>query len=154
MEYRHQDLNDTNSTSHWKVIVGIGIPLILLTAAFLLWSYDPTGTKTGVIRLFCPFNRLTGLYCPGCGTTRALHALLHLDIGLAIRDNAVFVLLTGPVISYMAVGEYLHFITGRVLLPPVKAPKWMLAALLALIFLFTVLRNIPVFPFFYLAPVL
>jgi hypothetical protein len=154
LEYRHQDSNYTNSTNHWRVIAGIGIPLIVLAAAFLLWRYDPTSTKTGVISLFCPFNKLTGLYCPGCGTTRALHALLHLDLGLAIRDNAVFVLLAGPVIAYMAVGEYLHFITGRVLLSPVKVPKWMLYTLLALLLLFTVLRNIPVFPFFYLAPTL
>lgn len=39
----------------------------------------------------CPLNALTGLYCPGCGSTRALHALAHGDVGAALRFNLLAV---------------------------------------------------------------
>lgn len=39
----------------------------------------------------CPFKVLTGLQCPGCGSQRAIHALLHGDIAAAWRFNALLV---------------------------------------------------------------
>ena len=35
----------------------------------------------------CPSKLITGYDCPGCGTQRALHALLHGDIAGAWRFN-------------------------------------------------------------------
>lgn len=40
----------------------------------------------------CVFYMLTGLKCPGCGSQRAIHALLHLRVGEAFRYNALLVL--------------------------------------------------------------
>lgn len=42
----------------------------------------------------CPFHRLTGLNCPGCGTTRMLEALLSGDVAEAFSLNPFFFLLT------------------------------------------------------------
>lgn len=36
----------------------------------------------------CPFRVLTGYDCPGCGSQRALHALLHGRFGDAWHHNA------------------------------------------------------------------
>ena len=37
----------------------------------------------------CPVHRYTGLDCPGCGTARALHALVRGDWRAAWRYNAI-----------------------------------------------------------------
>ena len=41
----------------------------------------------------CPFVMLTGgLRCPGCGSQRAIHALLHLDIKDAFLYNPMVII--------------------------------------------------------------
>jgi len=40
----------------------------------------------------CPFRALTGLKCPGCGSQRAIHYLLNLDIQSAFKENALLVI--------------------------------------------------------------
>src|SRR5271163_1548576 len=40
----------------------------------------------------CLLYHATGLYCAGCGATRALFALLHGRMLEALHDNALFVL--------------------------------------------------------------
>lgn len=45
----------------------------------------------------CFFYLLTGLYCPGCGGTRGMHALLQGHVLLSIHENpmSLFLVLTG-----------------------------------------------------------
>ncbi|MBQ8773774.1 MAG: DUF2752 domain-containing protein [Muribaculaceae bacterium] len=52
----------------------------------------------------CPFLMLTGYQCPGCGTQRAIHALLHGDIANAWHFNAAF-MCSLPIIALLAVAE-------------------------------------------------
>lgn len=40
----------------------------------------------------CPFLYFTNLQCPGCGSQRALHYILNLDIHNAARENILLVL--------------------------------------------------------------
>lgn len=48
----------------------------------------------------CPLHELTGLECPGCGTQRALHALLHGHIADAFSYNALLII-SLPLIAWM-----------------------------------------------------
>lgn len=52
----------------------------------------------------CPFYVITGLKCPGCGSQRAIHQLLHFNILEAIRYNA-FLVISIPVIVFLFVAE-------------------------------------------------
>jgi hypothetical protein len=98
---------------------------------------------------FCPVYALTGLYCPGCGSMRALHHLLHGDIAGALTFNPLLVIAL-PFLSYLFARETLPLLFGR------RSSYTLRPALIWLIIgaliLFTVLRNIPVYPFSWLAP--
>ncbi|MDR1719139.1 MAG: DUF2752 domain-containing protein [Dysgonamonadaceae bacterium] len=49
----------------------------------------------------CPFKLLTGFDCPGCGSQRAIHHLLHLRIAEAFRANALLVAALPYILSAM-----------------------------------------------------
>jgi len=96
----------------------------------------------------CPFYALTGLLCPGCGSTRCLHALVHFDLAQALSMNPLLVLAIGPVLLLA-----LH---AASLLPArAHALVWVVARPMPWIVLLSgywVLRNLPWFPFSLLAP--
>ena len=55
----------------------------------LLYVSDPEHST--LHHLPCPFHWLTGWHCPGCGTQRALHDLLHGRLAEAFGHNAALV---------------------------------------------------------------
>src|ERR1041385_6710646 len=55
----------------------------LVAAILILYEFDPAEGHYPV----CPFHYLTGLHCPGCGTLRALHQLLHGNVAAALSLN-------------------------------------------------------------------
>ena len=89
----------------------------------------------------CPFRSLTGLWCPGCGLTRATHHLLHGDVLGALRYNALlpFVLM---LITLLWVDWYARS-TGQRSLLLVRIPRWAPTAGIAVAVAFAVLRNLP-----------
>jgi hypothetical protein len=48
----------------------------------------------------CPVMMLTGYPCAGCGSQRAIHALLHLDIRTALEYNVLVVIFV-PILVLM-----------------------------------------------------
>jgi len=68
------------------------LPWVAAGAA-LMWSvalflHDP---EHSTHFLPCPFHWLTGWYCPGCGSQRAIHDLLHGRFEEAFGHNAALV---------------------------------------------------------------
>lgn len=76
----------------------------------------------------CPIYQLTGLRCPGCGMTRALYCLLHLDLQGVFRENPFLFVL--PFAGYLALTELLPLcgVPWRLPKPRLSVP-WMLALL-------------------------
>ena len=67
-----------------KIAVAAAAP----TAVVLMYIFNEQLIFLGHDLGVCTFNILTGLYCPGCGNTRCMTALLHGDLLLAVRNNA------------------------------------------------------------------
>ncbi|MBR6254768.1 MAG: DUF2752 domain-containing protein [Clostridiales bacterium] len=100
----------------------------------------------------CVFYKAFHLFCPGCGDSRALHALTHGHILQAFDYNLMF-----PFAAFILAWYYLVAITTllfrrRVMWIPQTIPIWSVIAVGVGIVLFTVLRNIPVWPLTILAP--
>lgn len=72
-----------------KLLFGGGGLILLVCAAVVYYTLDP---MQYAIFPKCPFLILTGWQCPGCGSQRAIHSLLHLDVVAAFRYNALMVL--------------------------------------------------------------
>lgn len=73
---------------------------VILAAIVLYATFDPATNPFPR----CIFLQLTGWKCPGCGSQRALHSLLHLDIAKAWRYNAMLVAAI-PVVSVMFLSQ-------------------------------------------------
>jgi len=130
---------------------------LLCGAAFLtgmlIYLLPP---EKGGIYPTCLFHTLTGLYCPSCGSTRALHNLMHGRILTALRFNPLVAIFSIPVALYfLKLGRFA--MTGRtfrwrIRLKNLKMKKGTLWILLAGVLLFWILRNIHLYPFSLLAP--
>jgi hypothetical protein len=112
-----------------------------------LYFFDPA--TSGVFPP-CPVRYLTGWYCPGCGSLRALHQLLQGNLRAAWALNPLTVVLL-PFLAYGTVSYGLFELRGR-RLPQLFLPAVWIRALCAVIILFGIARNIPVHPFELLAP--
>jgi hypothetical protein len=95
-------------------------------------------------------HSLTGLNCPGCGATRAVHALLHGDLRQALAYNVVFVFLL-PLFVALAVRVWWAALRGKPVSGP-RMPPWAIRAVLVIVLAFGILRNVSVYPFTLLAP--
>ncbi|MCF6279035.1 MAG: DUF2752 domain-containing protein [Flavobacteriaceae bacterium] len=123
----------------------IGLLFIGMIIAILYFYFNRS-----TFFLKCPLYTTTGVYCPGCGSQRAFHSLLHLNFKEVIQYNILF--LAGIILgvyhySIFAI-NFLFSKKFKSILSQKKAP----IIILMLVIVFWFLRNIPVYPFTILAP--
>ena len=125
-----------------KRVTALVVWLSIAIGATYLFFFEPG--KTGFFPA-CPFRALTGFTCPGCGSTRGLHRLLHGDLVSAFEFNPIMVLAL-PFLLYALVRYTVAAVRGRPLQRHYLDAKyiWMLVAV---IMSFRVFRNTRFYPF-------
>lgn len=119
----------------------------LAAAIILLRFFDPA---TSGLFPPCPIFYFTGLYCPGCGSLRAVHQLLHGHLQAAWAMNPLSVALF-PFLTYGLICEGVLYVRHQ-RLPQLTLPGKWIRVLGAAILLFGIVRNLPFHPFNLLAP--
>lgn len=128
----------TDTRGRKAVLAPLGVALAAGAAFAYVGVVDPN--ESGHYPA-CPFLTLTGWYCPGCGALRATHALAHLDPVAALKLNPLLVLAV-PVVAYLWIRWLAGEWRGRPWRPSAPRPA-LIWALLALVLVFWVVRNLP-----------
>lgn len=88
----------------------------------------------------CPIYRLTGWLCPGCGLTRALHALLHGDLFAAVTLNPLLVSMM-PLLAALAMWQSVSLLrTGK--FAAITIGDRSVFAMSAMMLMFSLARNL------------
>lgn len=130
--------------SEWiyRRLTVVSIWSLLLAGAAYLFVFEPG--KTGFFPV-CIFRLLTGFTCPGCGSTRAMHQLLHGHVAAAFMLNPLF-LVAIPFLSFALLRFSVNVMRGskprQNILP---APY--IYALFFVVLSFWIFRNTPFYPF-------
>ncbi len=117
---------------------------LAVCAAMVLFFFDPAQYS---FYPFCLFYRTTGFQCPGCGSLRALHHLLHGEILQAVRFNALLVL-SLPLLVLLVLRAGIHWFNPQLRQSPV--PSTLVWAAIVLVVIFSVARNLPPFEIWFL----
>jgi hypothetical protein len=108
----------------------LSVPFIMLIGGVVL--------RLNIDRLMrygysCDFYSMTGLWCMGCGNTRAVRAILNGDFIRAFRCNAGFC-----IGCLLLVALYIQLVTGKKILPTKPLP-WVV--LCSVLFVYYIARN-------------
>jgi len=126
--------------TRWGVAAPIACGCAIAGLAAIVALDEPGGLHLPA----CPLYQMTGLWCPGCGMTRATNALLRGDVAAAFGYNLFFPIFLGAiVVGWLA---WMRRSLGK--LPLVafsKLPMWLPIALGASLIAFGVVRNLPGF---------
>lgn len=76
--------------------------IVILFAGLIYFLFNPADN---ILFPKCPFFVLTGLKCPGCGSQRAIHCLLHLEVIKALHFNTLLIL-TLPFAILLLIAEF------------------------------------------------
>jgi hypothetical protein len=124
-------------------VLGIGFVGLILA---VVYRYDPARVH---IYPTCMFYYYTGLCCPGCGGTRAMHQLLHGNIKAALHYNFLIVIIL-PLLGYSFIAEM--FRPGNTRLRKLFSKPAVAYCVLGLLLVFGIVRNLPWYPFTLLYP--
>ena len=113
-------------------------PAAILLAVTLLRHYPPA-----LYHFYpqCPIHQYLHLDCPGCGTTRALAALLQGHLLEALHLNALTTLLL-PIATFYATRSYWNLLRAEPIHLPQPSTRTLQLAC-AITLAFTILRNLP-----------
>jgi hypothetical protein len=109
----------------------------ILLGSGVLYSFPPQQYHFYPL---CPIYATTHFLCPGCGGTRALYQMLHLNFAAAWHFNALVTLAAPVFLVWFAYRYYFIIRHGRA--PEFRIPVPATICLFALVLFFGVARNI------------
>jgi len=130
----------------------IALLLVSLAAGGLLYFLTYDLTSSLIQTPPCLFRTLTGLYCPGCGRRSALIQLARGKLYAAWRLNPLMILFLPAAVLFLFSQVKILF-TGRSL-PRFLLHPSLVWTIFGLILAFWIFRNIPLYPFTLLQPVI
>ena len=131
------------------LIFKVIIPGILILSVFILLFFLPAGNENKDIYPLCISCDKLGIYCPTCGTGRALSCLAHGDLRGAFKLNQLLIIFLAFVFYW-----YICNILECFNLHPwrLKLTRKIIIGIIIVVILYGILRNIPIQPFKFLAP--
>ena len=121
-----------------RLAILIGVPLVLIGGGTALFFLNPSEHS-----FFpkCSFYVATGFSCPGCGSTRALFHLTHGNVLEALRLNpGLMALIT------LGLTDYVRFVVSVIRGNPFQTlfgRLKLLGALMGVMLVYGVIRNLP-----------
>ncbi|WP_346753238.1 DUF2752 domain-containing protein [Splendidivirga corallicola] len=124
-----------------------GPPIIIVILVVLYFTINPSNSD---IFPSCPFHKITGYYCPGCGSQRAFYQLLHLNPIASLKYNPLLIAGFIVLIYNLSIRLVNRFRTKKIrnLLHLPKTPL----IIAGVIIVFWIARNIDYPGFHMLAP--
>ena len=125
----------------WRaILLAAAVTGVSLVGA-VLFFFDPS--RHGFYPT-CLFHQATGLWCPGCGSLRACHQLLHGHFSAAFHYNALLVI-SLPVAAWAGTVYAWRKMHHHPVSPAISA-KW-IWLVLGIALAFAIWRNVPGSPF-------
>ena len=121
-----------------RLFLLFGIPLTIIGGGVALFFLNPSEHS-----FFpkCALYMATGFSCPGCGSTRALYQLTHGDVLEALRLNpGLMALIT------LGLTDYVRFVVSVIRGNPFQTlfgRLKLLGALMGVMLIYGVIRNLP-----------
>lgn len=91
----------------------------------------------------CPLNATTGLYCPGCGTGRAIHHVANGRLEAAWHLNPMLLIIGLPLLLVALGSEIRLMATGQVRPAAIWFSRMALIAAIVLV-AWGIVRNLPI----------
>jgi|SRR6185312_4159823 len=123
----------------WRAVA---LWVLLTSGAAYLFIFEPG--RSGFFPL-CPFRTLTGFQCPGCGSTRALHQLLHGNVLAAFELNPLLIIFLPVLAAGLILYTWRAFTGGPSI--QLNLPSRYIWAFSAVVVVFWVVRNTAIYPF-------
>ena len=120
-------------------VLGICVPLVM-GAFFGIWKLVPISVRR-IFLVPCVFHAVTGLYCPGCGGTRAVVVLFQGDVLRAFLYQPVVVYGAVLYIWFM-VSHTVEYLSGHRLRIGLRYRNWYLYAALVIVVINLAVKNI------------
>jgi len=125
--------------------------ILIFGGAFLYYYYSFNPSIDSGHFVSCPTKSIFGFYCPGCGSQRLIHHLLHLNFYEAFRYNPLLFIFF-PFVIYLVYVFISNLIFGTKIRIKLLYRNWFVVILFSAFVLYGILRNLPWEPFTYLAP--